>query len=92
MSAHTFDLGPHGGISDVPKVPCYKIMDSVRNGDGNMSGIFRSRMGDRPLIEQFLCEVCRILGRIEERDGFERRQTGAGGIFITDAGFGDNKL
>ena len=87
-----FDLRPHGGISNVLKVPRYKIMDSVRNGDGNMSGIFRSHVGDCPLIEQLLCEVRRILGRIEERDGFERRQTGAGGIFITDAGFGDNKL
>ena len=67
-------------------------MNSVFNGDGNVSSIFRSRMRHRSQIEQLLCEVRCILGRIEERDGFERRQTGAGGIFITGAGFGDNKL
>ena len=92
MSAHTFDLGPHGGISDVSKVPRYKIMDSVRNGDGNMSSIFRSRVGHRPLIEQFLCEFRRIPSRIKERDGFERRQTVTGGIFIPNTHFSDNKL
>ena len=92
MSARQlFDLGPHDGISDVSKVPRYKIMNSVRNDDGNVSSIFRSRVGNRPQIEQLLCEVRRILGRVEERDSFERRQTGAGGIFITGAGFGDSQ-
>ncbi len=67
-------------------------MDTVRNRDGNVSGIFRSRAGNRPQIEQLLCEVGRILGRIEKGDGFERRQTGAGDSFIAGAGLGDNKL
>ena len=66
----------------MPEVPRYKVVDAVRNRDGNVSGIFRRGAGHRPQVEQLLCEVGRILGRIEKGDPFERGQTGTGNSFI----------
>ncbi len=92
LTTHPFDPRAHGGICDVPEVPRYKVVGAVRNRDGNVSGIFRRRAGHRPQMEQLLCEVGRILGRIEKGDRFERGQTGTGNGFIAGAGLGDNKL
>ena len=77
LPTHLFDSGSHGGVCDVPEVPGYQIINAVRSGNRDMCGVIGGVARDGSHLEQLSCEVRRILGRVEERDGLQSIQTGA---------------
>ena len=92
LPADSFDSGSHGGTGDVPEVPRYQVVDSVRDGDGIVCSIFRGFARNRLQVEQSLREFCGTLRRLKERDRLELFQAGAGGICVSSAGFIDNQF
>jgi DNA-binding IclR family transcriptional regulator len=47
-------MRPHRGIRDVPTVPCYQILDTIRNGDGDVTSIFGGLLWNSSGVDQLL--------------------------------------
>lgn len=52
LSAYPFDPRAHRGIGNVPEVPRYRIIDAVRDGDGNMRSVRNGFVRNRAEIKQ----------------------------------------
>ena len=69
----------------MPKVPCYEIIDAIRNGNGDMRSIRSSLAWNRSERKQTPGKFLGFLVDVEKRDGLQHLQTGAGGIRVTRA-------
>ena len=67
----------------MPKVPCYEIIDAVRDGNGDMRRIRGGLARNRAASKQTLGKALSLLGDIEKRDGLQHFQTGAGSVRVT---------
>ena len=51
LATYLLYLSSHHGIGNVPKVPCYQIVDSVRNGNGYVRSVVGRFSWNRPEFE-----------------------------------------
>ena len=92
LPADSFESGSHGGIGDVPEVPRYQVVASVRDRDGNVCSIFGGFARNGHQVEQSLRVFFGTLRRLKERDRLELFQADAGGMCVSSAGFSDNQF
>ena len=86
------DPGPHRRIGNVAEVPSHKIVDTIRNGDGDVGGVHRGVRRNRARSNEFARQLLRLFARIEKRHAIEPHQPGTSGIRISLPGFANHKL
>ncbi len=91
LSAYALDPASHCGIRNVPEIPCYQIIDAIRNGNGDVRGIIDGLARKRPEIKQVPGEFLGVQGCIKKRNAFEGHHAGVGRILVARSGFRDDE-
>ena len=76
----------------MPTVPCYQIIDTICNCDGNVTSVFSRLLGNRPGFDQLLRQFRGFFGGVEQGDGLQRFQTILGRVCVAGAGFVDDEF
>ena len=80
------------GIGDVGTIPRQQELESVDSRDGDVQRVNFRIGGKWNLLEQFIGQALGVLGNVENGNVADRIKAFVGGLRITSAAFGENRL